>query len=483
MEPVLKVKIQPLEYIYPPASLLPQFPCLLLLMGPRDAKDKAPRSVINRFFKNSIKRITESRWTLIFTVAAIVQFVAIFIIQMFIMFYNIEEMNRLTELDDKRTVIYPNSMDDPLTVAYDRYVRLVFENIFFIVFIFMMGIFGIDGVIRQNTVQLIAYCAISGVNLAFGVTQIGEYVTWKKNLVDLDGKWNITLDLTPVDQARNYAIGIVVALIVFTTLFVFLGWKLYLQFGWNIYKRIGADLTVQAMYKTYQLFLVFLKLSPFFQFFFFVFWAVIIPMLHEYDRPPNAYVIFHIIVCFLNFIFMIWAGAAVRNEWLYPLIGYIFAQFVMFVDFIAIYIIFGTYWIVWDFVIMCGILECALNTVFTVLVIRNFGKGLKDCFTTLAFHNDDPEVNMDKFNKWTIDDDELSHTKAPPIDEDHHNPHGDATLLETVQIDQWAIDRPTNTGPRPTNTGPRPANAEYEIEQLRIEMQEHPIDLSTQAGF
>ncbi|RUS30753.1 hypothetical protein BC938DRAFT_479006 [Jimgerdemannia flammicorona] len=185
MEPVLKVKIQPLEYIYPPASLLSQFPCLLPLslrlvnkphkMGPRDAKDKAPRSVINRFFKNSIKRITESRWTLIFMVAAIVQFVAIFIIQMFIMFYNIEEMStlrrdnlllllilllpsfllprigiiitdRLTELDDKRTVIYPNSMDDPLTVAYDRYVRLVFENIFFIVFIFMMGIFGIDGV-------------------------------------------------------------------------------------------------------------------------------------------------------------------------------------------------------------------------------------------------------------------------------------------------------------------------------------------------
>ncbi|RUP51544.1 hypothetical protein BC936DRAFT_147492 [Jimgerdemannia flammicorona] len=34
--------------------------------------------------------------------------------------------DRLTELDDKRTVIYPNSMDDPLTVAYDRYVRLVF---------------------------------------------------------------------------------------------------------------------------------------------------------------------------------------------------------------------------------------------------------------------------------------------------------------------------------------------------------------------
>lgn len=117
-----------------------------------------------------------------------------------------------------------------LTYAYRRILTLFFR----------------PQVVRQNTVQLIAYCAICCVNIAFAVTQVGEYVTWKRNLSQVQSDWNISFPLNEVDDARNYACGLIASLVVFMCLFLFLGYKLYLEFGWNIYKRIGADLRMQG---------------------------------------------------------------------------------------------------------------------------------------------------------------------------------------------------------------------------------------------
>lgn len=52
--------------------------------------------------------------------------------------------------------------------------------------------------------------------------------------------------------------------------FTYLSWKLFLEFGWRIYKKIGADPEMKSMYRTYQVFLMVLKLD----FFFFLAFAV-----------------------------------------------------------------------------------------------------------------------------------------------------------------------------------------------------------------
>ena len=46
--------------------------------------------------------------------------------------------------------------------------------------------------------------------------------------------------------------------------FVWLAFKLFLEFGWKIYKKIGADPRMKNMYRSYQIFLTLLKVDFFF---------------------------------------------------------------------------------------------------------------------------------------------------------------------------------------------------------------------------
>lgn len=72
---------------------------------------------------------------------------------------------------------------------------------------------------------------------------------------DIDSK-----NSTGVEQALNYLgnayqvskwaeITQICVMIISTIIFVFLAYKLYLEFGWHIYKKIGADLAMRGIQK------------------------------------------------------------------------------------------------------------------------------------------------------------------------------------------------------------------------------------------
>ncbi|KAJ3184699.1 hypothetical protein HDU87_004103 [Geranomyces variabilis] len=63
---------------------------------------------------------------------------------------------------------------------------------------------------------------------------------------------------------RQLLLAIPIILGVFSVVFALCAYKIYLEFGWKMYKKIGADPTMRDMYRTYQIFLTFLKLDLFF---------------------------------------------------------------------------------------------------------------------------------------------------------------------------------------------------------------------------
>ncbi|KAJ3078678.1 hypothetical protein HK102_004318 [Quaeritorhiza haematococci] len=130
-----------------------------------------------------------------------------------------------------------------------------------------------DAVWHKNTIQIIGFVLF---NLCVCVYSIFQYF----QMIGITGDAAI---LTPEDKSslRVVLAAIPIIVAVCQILFCFFAFKLYLEFGWKIYKKIGADPKMRNMYRTYQIFLMLLKLDVFFVFGFGIQFLVLV--IRTYD--------------------------------------------------------------------------------------------------------------------------------------------------------------------------------------------------------
>ncbi|KAH6574741.1 hypothetical protein BASA60_005347 [Batrachochytrium salamandrivorans] len=105
-----------------------------------------------------------------------------------------------------------------------------------------------DALIKQNTMQIGSFVAFNLANLSYAIFQYAQLIRIATADIGLS---------TPL-------IVIPVIIAVFQILFIFLASKLYIEFGWTIFKRIGADPFMRSMYRTYQIFVLLIKIDVFF---------------------------------------------------------------------------------------------------------------------------------------------------------------------------------------------------------------------------
>ncbi|CAJ0827548.1 5124_t:CDS:2 [Entrophospora sp. SA101] len=88
------------------------------------------------------------------------------------------------------------------------------------------------------------------INLARSLKWIGRI----NNQLEIDRPFidDDTVDTTDISRAViTWEIIHLLILTGFAASSLFFGYKLYQHFGWNIYKKIGANIQMQAMYRTY----------------------------------------------------------------------------------------------------------------------------------------------------------------------------------------------------------------------------------------
>ncbi|KAJ8327281.1 hypothetical protein QVD99_008162 [Batrachochytrium dendrobatidis] len=105
-----------------------------------------------------------------------------------------------------------------------------------------------DALIKQNTMQIGSFVAFNLAILCYSIFQYAQLIKIANSDIGL------TVPL----------IVILVIVAIFQCLFVFLASKLYHEFGWTIFKRIGADPYMRDMYRTYQIFVLLVKIDVFF---------------------------------------------------------------------------------------------------------------------------------------------------------------------------------------------------------------------------
>ncbi|KAF7727031.1 hypothetical protein EC973_008078 [Apophysomyces ossiformis] len=310
--------------------------------------------------------------------------------------------------------------------------RLKDENVFFVLFQVFQLYLGVDAIVRQSVIQLMAHTANEFLSMVFAFAQMGETIRWRSKMNIADEKTNISTDETYFYVALHREIGLAVSLAVLTCVFAFLCWKLLQQFGWNVYKRIGADLELQgtkkrmkkilqrARFRLCQIFLLNLKLDAFFHMIFSVFWIVVMTQegYLKASKAGLAWYILHILLTIVQIPAIFVARYGICAECPRMMYLFLLVQALIAVDFVVVLQQSATSWVFWVLAVCLAII-LSISTIFLAIrVMHNFDKGLKP-YLELLFsrnyeHNVDPTSgNVQRDNSWVIDDGD-SDQQPPP---------------------------------------------------------------------
>ena len=277
------------------------------------------------------------------------------------LFLRVQRLSELEESNDNATRRMP-----------------VYLSIFALAHVFQF-IMALDAVYARNTLQFICLTIFNALFLLYSIIQIREVQDATSSSATLTGVSNVPINvLTTI-------IPIVIGLSEIA--YIALGWKIYHEFGWKVYKFLGADRRIKKMYADYQVYECLVK----FDVFFWVGFSVQFIWLVLQDNDWEYYVTCAALP--LSIVLLVEGHLAARyeNKWM-------MATFMCGCVGAMIYFIYKLvrvllnpreepYVLVWKSLTVFSVIAIALliaTFVFSIIILRNFGRGLRDAFTRKA---------------------------------------------------------------------------------------------------
>ncbi|KAJ3141077.1 hypothetical protein HDU90_007101 [Geranomyces variabilis] len=117
---------------------------------------------------------------------------------------------------------------------------------------------------HENTIQMIASVMFNACVCFYSIFQYVQMIGLVRTQSPQTPTGPAQISESDESTLRHLLLAIPIILGVFSVVFALCAYKIYLEFGWKMYKKIGADPKMRDMYRTYQIFLTFLKLDLFF---------------------------------------------------------------------------------------------------------------------------------------------------------------------------------------------------------------------------
>ncbi|KAJ7139913.1 hypothetical protein C8R44DRAFT_975634 [Mycena epipterygia] len=254
----------------------------------------------------------------------------------------------------------------------------VYLSIFALAHVFQF-VMAVDAVYARNTLQFICLTVFNALFLVYAVIQIGEI----RQLDTLSATGSVPISvLTTI-------IPIVIAIA--EVAYIALGWKIYHEFGWKVYKFLGADRRIKKMYANYQIYECLVKFDVFFWVGFSVQFIWLVLLVHDWEFYVTCAALP------LSLVLLVEGHLAARheNKWMmFTFISGCAAAMIYFVYKLAKVLMYKDtkdFILVWKTLTVFSVIAIILlaaTTVFSFLVLRNFGRGLKDSLTKKSMsHN------------------------------------------------------------------------------------------------
>jgi len=252
----------------------------------------------------------------------------------------------------------------------------VYLTIFALAHVFQF-VMAVDAVYARNTLQFLCLTVFNALFLLYAIIQIKEIRDATNSSVGSSSHIPINV-LTAI-------IPIVIS--VAEVAYIGLGWKIYNEFGWKVYKFLGADRQIKKMYAQYQIYECLVK----FDVFFWVGFSVQFIWLVLQDTDWEYYVTYAALP--LSVVLLVEGHLAARheNKWMMAtfMMGCVGAMIYFIYKLIKVLMLNNTdqYRLVWKSLTVFSVIAIALliaTFVSSVIVLRNFGRGLKEALARKA---------------------------------------------------------------------------------------------------
>ncbi|KAJ7102143.1 hypothetical protein B0H15DRAFT_936214 [Mycena belliarum] len=256
----------------------------------------------------------------------------------------------------------------PKEGSVSRQKMPVYLSIFALAHVFQF-VMAVDAVYARNTLQFISLTIFNALFLVYAVIQIGE-------IRQLD-----TTSVTGSIPINVLTTTIPIVIAIAEVAYIALGWKIYNEFGWKVYKFLGADRRIKKMHATYQIYDCLVKYNVFFFGGFSVQFIWLVLLQHDWE---------YYVTCAalpLSLILLVEGHLAARHEskpMMFTFISGCAGGMIYFVYKLGKVIKYKDtldFKLVWKTLTVFSVISIMLllaTIVFSIMVLRNFGRGLKD---------------------------------------------------------------------------------------------------------
>jgi len=280
---------------------------------------------------------------------------------------------RFHEADKSQPTVSPPSVSPPsngLAIASKK--MPVFLAVFAFAHVFQLGM-ALDAVYARNTLQFFALTVFNALFLFYAVVQSSEVRHSVTAVSSQSGLSHIPINVLTA------LLPIVISLAELA--YIALAWTIYNEFGWKVYKFLGADRQIKKMFAVYQIFQCLVK----FDIFFWVGFCVQFTFLVLNDHSWEFYLTCAALP--LSIVLLVEGHLAARyeNKWMMTsfLSGCVGAMTYFSFKFVKVIINknqpeFAHVWESLSSFAVISILLLIMTFVYAWMVMRNFGRGLKD---------------------------------------------------------------------------------------------------------
>lgn len=260
----------------------------------------------------------------------------------------------------------------PNNIATTSKKMPVYLSVFALAHVFQLGM-ALDAVYARNTLQFFALTVFNALFLVYAIIQSSEVRNSLSTVSSQSGFSHI-----PVN-ALTTVLPIVIAIAELA--YVALAWTIYNEFGWKVYKFLGADRRIKRMFAVYQIFQCLVKFDVFFWVGFCLQFTFLVLDRHSWEFYVTCAALP------LSIVLLVEGHLAARYENRWMMLSFISGCVgaMIYFSYKCVKVIiqkdtseFSSVWESLTTFAVIAIILLAVTFVYAWMVMRNFGRGLKD---------------------------------------------------------------------------------------------------------